>query len=987
MSRRIIGLWLGILLCVFAMPVWADATITVDGDMSDWPADAFGFLDQSGDMPPPWADITQLWVTDDNSSGDDGYLYLGIEFISSFRPTIGGNDIDIYIYLDIDGDGQISGPEDRVIEITEGAITDGDGNLVGSVAEWAYDDLWIEVAIPYSVLGLENGSDTFGLSFAASGKPDGAVDASPEPGMGDGGFIVYDGAAGDDIEPLAVSLLGASAQVLKQGVELRWATASERRNAGFMLYRLDGEDNWIPLRAGLVRGLGDAPVGKSYRFLDRDGGAGDAYLIEDLDFDGRSHLHPLLVAGPDGPSWKEPGRRSFAARKAMSKAPGAVAPSQISHPGLSGTPDPGPWRWLATENGLHRWSGEGTLARAGGLVPMLPEGDGFLFVADPRTDRHAKGEFLRSQPGKVRAMGHRRVRGACANPLSALASDLKFQQQGYYYVAVPGDDPFIWAWTFVGWPAQVELDIPDPASVPARLRLAMMGLASVHILNVSLNGQALAESTWNGGALHWIEIELPAGLLLHGTNRLELSLGSDSPWDMVALDRVEVAYGREPVLDEGGLTFSAPSGACVAIRMSDNGSAWVFDVTDPKEPRQVLGLSVSDDELRWQNPNGTRRYLVVPRAATLPEPLALGSWSTQDLKQQIIKADVLLIAHGSLLEAAQSLAARHARQGLASLVLDVQAVFDSYSFGRPDPLAIRALVHQALSQSEPEYLLLLGSGSVDPLGHLETGPAELVPAPFARSRQHGYEFVSDAWYGLDVSGAPVLAVGRLSFEGEAEAWDWLAKSEPRFEMSAQEILFLADDYDPLLPEPAKAFELSVASIAGACFPEDAAIRVVSKVLETQALDALEAALDGDVSLVSYHGHAFVSGWSSSPVWMDVDDALILRNPKPVVLLSWTCFDGAFGGPWGESLAWAWVRNPTGGAVAAAAATTLSDPRSLDLLAEQVLCRLSSGEAATLGQALLLAKQALGGLETDAMADLLDSYGLLGDPTTPNPFRP
>ncbi|MBW2703950.1 MAG: hypothetical protein JRF33_24280, partial [Deltaproteobacteria bacterium] len=622
-----------------------------------------------------------------------------------------------------------------------------------------------------------------------------------------------------------------------------------------------------------------------------------------------------------------------------------------------------------------------------GLVPMLPEGDGFLFVTNPRTDRYAKGEFLRSQPGKVRTMGHRRVKGRCADPLSALASDLEFQQQGYYFVAASGDDPFIWAWTFVGWPAQVELDLPDPASVPARLRLAMMGFGGIHKLNVALNGQVLTESIWYGAELHWIEIDVPAGLLHHGANRLELSLGSDAPWDMVALDRVEVAYGREPVLDEGGMTFTAPGGACVAIRMPGEGSARVFDVTDPKEPRQVLGLSVSDDELRWQNPMGTHRYLVVPRAATLPEPLALGSWSTQDLKQQVLEADVLLVAHSSLLDVAQSLAARHALQGLASMVLDVQAVFDSYSFGRPDPMAIRGLVRQALSQSEPEYLLLLGSGSVDPLGHMATGPAELVPAPFARSRQHGYEFVNDAWYGLDALGAPSLAVGRLPFADEAEAWGWLAKSEPRSEMSAQEILFLADDYDPLLPEPTQAFELSVASIAGACFPADAAIRVVSKMQETQALGALKAALDGDVALVSYHGHAFVSGWSSSPVWMDVDDALNLSNPHPVVLLSWTCFDGAFGGPWGESLAWAWVRNPTGGAVAVAAATTLSDPRSLDLLAEQVLCRLSSGEARTLGQALLMAKQVLGGLENEAMDDLLDSYGLLGDPTTPNPLHP
>jgi hypothetical protein len=64
---------------------------------------------------------------------------------------------------------------------------------------------------------------------------------------------------------------------------------------------------------------------------------------------------------------------------------------------------------------------------------------------------------------------------------------------------------------------------------------------------------------------------------------------------------------------------------------------------------------------------------------------------------------------------------------------------------------------------------------------------------------------------------------------------------------------------------------------------------------------------------------------------------------------------------------------------------MADPWALDALAQQLVCRLITGEAATVGEALRGAKaQLVGG--GPAMVDLLLTYGLLGDPTTPNPWR-
>jgi hypothetical protein len=115
-----------------------------------------------------------------------------------------------------------------------------------------------------------------------------------------------------------------------------------------------------------------------------------------------------------------------------------------------------------------------------------------------------------------------------------------------------------------------------------------------------------------------------------------------------------------------------------------------------------------------------------------------------------------------------------------------------------------------------------------------------------------------------------------------------------------------------------------------------------------------------------------------------ESASRFTNQHLFLLLSFSCFDGAFTGPWGQALSWAFVNNPDGGALAAVAASSLTDPAAVELLSEQILCHLTSGQASTLGEALAEAERILTGLNP-ALDDVVSTFNLLGDPATPNPW--
>lgn len=991
----VVGSWL-VLVCTGS--AWADATIDVDGDLSDWPADAFTFLDNAGDFPPPWTDIEQVWVTDDNSSGDDGNLYVALDFTSRFRDHIGSNDVDLYVYLDVDGDGSIGGPLDRIIELTEGVITDGDGNVVGTVAEMDYSGDTLEAAIPYSVLGLTAGSDTFGISFAASGKPNGAVDASPNEGDG---FIEYDGTQSP--EPTAVRMAGVSVRTERGGNRVMWSTGAERSNLGFEVYRLDERGRRTRLDDALVPGLLHAPLGRTYSFFDPGGRPTDRYQIVDVSLAGQRTIHgPVRArAGAQAPPDVRP-QPANRIHTALPRSLGRPAPAATSHgaPIELAVDTAGPilvGDALLEVAGLDRPNAkvDPLITRGGHPVPSLPWPGGRLLLGIPQVDRHADYEVLLLHPTKrAKPMPTRGVI-ECGPAIGSAPVTLRASEDHTYLVMSLGLDPFFWASVFTGFPAELALQVQAPEPRSATLTVELVGLAATHRVEVRLNGNWLGEAAWSGGHLARLRFDVPTGALVSGENTVEVRLPADTGYDALFIEALDLDYTRRLSAPSGQLAFTARAGSCLEIDGLLGHRPALLDVTDPAQPVRLTGFELAPTvdgtrSLRFAETGGVgqRRYLVVDETAELAEPELLGPLSARHFDRPGLGADVLIISHPSLVSQARRLAAVHDDRGLTSLVVTTTEAYDAFTGGRKSPAAIRALIRTALERwrAPPRFVLLFGSASFDPRGLLPDGKPDLVPSPFVVTVGHGYEAASDAWYAAGPDGlTPLMAIGRLAVRNQAEAEAVVDKLQRAgHQPKLGRVGLVADDRDPVAG-PTDRYERAASALVDTCLPASTRADLLFKADSPDPQAAVAAMLDEGLDALTYHGHAFLTGWSSGPTLLTSPQAASLENDHLFALLSFTCFDGAHVGPWGDALAWELMANPAGGACLALASTSLSDPDALALLAEQLICRLTSGRAITVGEALADAARDLAGLNP-AVDDALRTYVLLGDPTWPSPFQ-
>ncbi len=99
----------------------------------------------------------------------------------------------------------------------------------------------------------------------------------------------------DASNPLPVELSEFAGRTVERGVELRWTTASEKNNAGFMVERrteYKERKEWSAL--GFVKGSGTTSEAQSYSFVDRTASGKVSYRLKQIDFDGAFEYSPIV---------------------------------------------------------------------------------------------------------------------------------------------------------------------------------------------------------------------------------------------------------------------------------------------------------------------------------------------------------------------------------------------------------------------------------------------------------------------------------------------------------------------------------------------------------------------------------------------------------------------------------------------------------------------------------------------------------------------
>ncbi|HJQ27060.1 MAG TPA: C25 family cysteine peptidase [Blastocatellia bacterium] len=512
----------------------------------------------------------------------------------------------------------------------------------------------------------------------------------------------------------------------------------------------------------------------------------------------------------------------------------------------------------------------------------------------------------------------------------------------------------------------------DAAATTATLEVALQGVnLAAHQVNVRVNGAVLGQVVFSGEARGVASFAVPASLLSEGQNTVTLAPQA-AAGDVSLVDYLRLTYAHTLEADNNLLKLTAAAGQRLTVGGFSSERIRAFDITDPAAVQELLGQVERQGAGYAVSliPQGSgQRTLLVLTAEQIKSTRAaanlLSSWG-----KPANGADLVIITARALMAAIEPLRSARQRQGLSVAVIDVEDLYDEFSFGEKTPQAIKDFLTYAKTtwKKAPRFALLVGEASYDPKNYLGLGDADLVPTRLVDTTF--MEAASDDWFAdLNSDGLAELALGRLPARSPEEAGRMIAKiiayDQSR---AAGEALLVADADDSY------SFTAANARLRGLLPGNLRASEINRGQSGSQARAALLAAIGRGQRLVNYSGHGAVNLWRGN--LLTAADAAALENQDrlPVFVLM-TCLNGYFFDAATDSLAESLLKNPRGGAVAVWASTAMTLPDGQSLMNQEFYRQLFNRKAITLGEAVQAAKAAT------RDQDVRRTWVLLGDPTT------
>ncbi len=668
-------------------------------------------------------------------------------------------------------------------------------------------------------------------------------------------------------------------------------------------------------------------------------------------------------------------------------------------------------RITVRDEGLYRLSGE-TLRAVGIDLSRLDEGDlqlihrgqampfvligrgqerSLAFYAQPSDSIYSPYRIYWLRRGPGQQLPTIQVTGADQDAAAIALARSRFEEQRQYLSTLPADeDHWLWQPIYGGRSVTVMFDLAAAlAGGEATLQVSLWSHSSApanpdHHVVIYVNGTLAADVTWDGQGRQVIRATLPAGTLQPGENRLTIAAPGDTgaPVEVSYLDWVEVTYPRYLKADSGRLDFWAEESAFQIADLPD-GDVTLWDITDPGRPAPLSGFWVGRIggrqavRFRREGAEGARRYWIAAGEGFLvPEAIEVRPFARPPRPEG--GADYIAIVHPELAEAVQPLLDYRASQGLRVFTVTPAELYDAYSFGLPDPVAIRDFLADALRtwpDPKPRFVLLVGDASYDAYGYVGGSERNLIPTALVQTYFVG-QTASDNWLAdADGDGRPDLALGRFPAQTPEQVRAMVDKTL-RWERQsgsdwARQALMVADDKEPYFIEMSE-------NLSGKYLgPVFQVRRVYLGQVDDPHARILEAINQG-VGLVNYIGHGSVTVWAKEKVFSTEDVPTLRNSDRPLLLVNMTCLTGYFHHPQTVSLAEALLRASDRGAVAALVPTGESLPADQVALTEALYGQIANPQVRTIGEAMVQAKR-LAPLERDGQRDVVATFNLLGDP--------
>lgn len=266
-------------------------------------------------------------------------------------------------------------------------------------------------------------------------------------------------------------------------------------------------------------------------------------------------------------------------------------------------------------------------------------------------------------------------------------------------------------------------------------------------------------TTTSSAYLNWIEIEVPCHLSMHSA---------------------QFPFCNPSTVGTGNVTQFNIGHA--------DGNTRVWDVTDPANCTQQY-LSGNNGNLYFKTPTDELRFFYAFDGSEYLSITPGEAVANQDLFSTGA-VDMVIVTHPDFLSQAKRLASfRQSNDGLSVKVVTTQQVYNDFSSGSLDPMAIRdymRLIYDKTNHQYPKYLLLVGRPSYDYRGRVN-GTSIFVPGyehPTKSNKVAEIDFYAndDAFALLDDgecesgTGLYDIAVGRIPASTIAQATAGVDKS-------------------------------------------------------------------------------------------------------------------------------------------------------------------------------------------------------------------
>jgi CSLREA domain-containing protein len=558
------------------------------------------------------------------------------------------------------------------------------------------------------------------------------------------------------------------------------------------------------------------------------------------------------------------------------------------------------------------------------------------------------------------------------------------QEENKTYQAGLLDASDLWLWQVLVAPVTkaypLTVDQVASTSAPARLRVWLQGASDYeadpdHHVRVLLNGTYLGEATWDGRTPRTIDVDVTPGVLLEGSNTLEIQNVGDTgaAQSMVLLDKFSLVYPRATTAAAGVLEGSfTESGTAEVPGLGPD--AVLLDTTDVT-PRWLTGATAGASGMSFRAETGHRYFAAAPSALRTP---ALRVPAPPTLRSTRNQADYVLVGPRAFLATAEPLLALRQSQGLRTQAVAIEDVYDAFGCGEESPEALKdflAYAYHSWKRPSLRYVVLLGDATYDPKDYLQTGVRNRV-APLMTRTTYLWTASDPAYAALNGDDLlPDVALGRLPAATIDEA-RILVEKIIAFETAGRDLsgpaVLVADNADLAGDFEANANDIARSILAG---------RTVERVFLSEKGAATRAeiahALDQGASLMSYVGHGGTAVWASENVWNNLDVNALLPQAQQPVLFTMNCLNGFFHFPPLNSLAEQFLKAEGKGAVAAFSPSGLSLDGPAHVLHKALLTELLSGRHERLGDAVLAAQGTYA--DSGAFPELLTIYHLFGDP--------